>query len=305
MKYIVKHVKKLALLASISLLTACASNIGLQNKEAVGVNLYDASLAFPEVSRAWMSEGDFVNTENLRKVAPGLTKNELYYLLKHPHFSEGLFGVKVWNYIFNFKTGNGFDYVTCQYQIHFDSNNRVKSTYWKDQQCNQFLAPTEKVIERIIVEKPAPQTIVQQVAASNEPTQRFNVAGDVLFAFNRSNLTDLLPGGRTELDQIIAQIKMYKTIDLVRVIGHTDPLATFDYNFELGQKRARTVANYFASQGIDTKVLQARSAGETELVKDISQCGNTKAVKGSAKQALEACLAPNRRVVVEVIGIKN
>lgn len=92
---------------------------------------------FPERASAMLKEGTFVSIENLRNVGPGLTKNQMYDLLGPPHFHEGVFGVKVWNYIFNFRQ-NG-DVVSCQYQVQYDQNKLVRETYWKDPACADFL----------------------------------------------------------------------------------------------------------------------------------------------------------------------
>lgn len=296
---------QLLAISAAALLTACASKPSV-NTDAVAATLNtnttnNAGISFPEPSSAWLSEGDFVNVDNLRKVAPGLTKDQLYYLINRPHFSEGIFGVRTWNYLFNFRTGVNNEYVTCQYQVKFDSNVQIASTHWKDQECLRFLeAPKPaEVIVREVVREPS----IQAPAA----IQRFTIAGDVLFAYNRHTLADLRLGGRAELDRILAELRTYKSIDLVRVIGHTDPLAGFEYNFDLAYKRANTVGNYFVSNGISREVLQARSAGETEVVKATDACGAkyANATTGKNNAFLQECLAPNRRVVVEVTGIKN
>ena len=48
--------------------------------------------------------------EQLRRIAPGMTKNQVRELISYPHFSEGLFGPREWNYIFNFRTGKGAEF---------------------------------------------------------------------------------------------------------------------------------------------------------------------------------------------------
>jgi OmpA-OmpF porin, OOP family len=289
-----------AVVVSALILTGCASQKAINVAEDNSVT--NQNITFPDPSRSWVSEGDFVNLENLRKVVPGLTKDQLYYLINRPHFTEGLFGVDKWNYLFNFRTGVNNEYVTCQYQIHFDKNRQVTSTYWKEPGCARFLEPKQEVVREVVRE-----VVKEPVAMEAPPIQRFTIAGDVLFAYNRHNLSDLRLGGRAELDRILAELRNYKSIDLVRVIGHTDPLATFEYNFDLAYKRANTVVDYFAANGIKRDVLQARSAGETEIIKASSVCGAKYAnVKtGKNDKFLQECLAPNRRVVVEVTGVKN
>jgi OmpA-OmpF porin, OOP family len=263
--------------------------------DGVGMGVPASNVVFPAVNKAWLSEGDFVNVENLRKIAPGLTKDELYYLIKPPHFTEGLYGVKKWNYLFNFRTGTGGDYVTCQYQIQFDKNKKVSSTHWKDEACANFLIPPPPVRE-IIREVPAE-------GSGNTSSQQFNIAGDVLFNFNKYQLQDMRNQGRAELQKIADIIKGYKSVELIRVIGHTDPLSGMEYNFGLSYKRAQTVKKHLVSLGLDGNVIQLRGAGETELVKTLDECKSGKGKNG--QRNVQECLLSNRRVAIEVIGIKN
>lgn len=81
----------------------------------------------------------FVEPRNVAMVTKGMTKRQVYALLPPPHFGEGLFGVRKWNYVFNFYTSQGSDFVTCQYQIHYDKNGRVEGTWFKTQKCADWL----------------------------------------------------------------------------------------------------------------------------------------------------------------------
>ena len=56
---------------------------------------------------------DSPNIESLRAVGPGVTKDQLYYLLGRPHFREGYAGVREWDYLFHFRVDGKV--VTCQY----------------------------------------------------------------------------------------------------------------------------------------------------------------------------------------------
>lgn len=97
------------------------------------------AITFPDVERATRKEGVFVSAHNIAMVAPGLTKDQVYALIGVPHFHEGLFGVRRWNYILNFYTGEGDKYVACQYQIRFDRNARVEGTWFRESACTDVL----------------------------------------------------------------------------------------------------------------------------------------------------------------------
>jgi OOP family OmpA-OmpF porin len=118
---------------------------------------------------------------------------------------------------------------------------------------------------------------------------------DTLFAFNRSTLS--LQGEKT-IDSLAKKIKAgYVNIKKIRIEGHTDRIGTNEYNNNLSDARARTVANRL--KAINPGVhIEARGMGERYPV--------TKGCIGDAPTAgLIECLAPDRRVSVEIIGIQN
>lgn len=97
------------------------------------------AIAFPDAGRATRKDGVFVSAHNVAMVAPGLTKDQVYTFLGVPHFHEGLFGVRRWDYILNFYTGEGDKFVACQYQIRFDRKARVERTWFREQACVDVL----------------------------------------------------------------------------------------------------------------------------------------------------------------------
>jgi outer membrane protein assembly factor BamE (lipoprotein component of BamABCDE complex) len=96
---------------------------------------------FPDMDQAWLKGGTFVDIEQLRRIAPGMTKNQVRELISYPHFSEGLFGPREWNYIFNVRTGQGQAFITCQYMVHFDQDIRAQDFHWKGSTCEAAVAP--------------------------------------------------------------------------------------------------------------------------------------------------------------------
>jgi outer membrane protein assembly factor BamE (lipoprotein component of BamABCDE complex) len=127
MKRQLMELRKVSTAVYAALLLVAASNVTAE----------EASIEFPDLNSAYLKEGTFVSIENLRNVGPGLTKNQMYELLGPPHFHEGVFNVRVWNYIFNFKQGGSV--VTCQYQVQYTENKTVDSTYWDRPECADFL----------------------------------------------------------------------------------------------------------------------------------------------------------------------
>jgi len=103
-----------------------------------------------------------------------------------------------------------------------------------------------------------------------------------------------LPEGRRKLDALAGDIKgSLQSVDAVNVIGHTDRLGTSTYNHALSLARAHAVRDHLVQAGVAAQTIQVQGRGESEPKVQCAQSG---------RAALIACLAPNRRVEVEVFG---
>ncbi|OOG10559.1 outer membrane protein assembly factor BamE [Pseudomonas sp. C9] len=94
---------------------------------------------FPALKDASRTEGSYVSVENLRKVVPGLTKPQLYELIGLPHFSEAMFNVREWDYLFKFPRPGTREPMVCQYKVMFDDNNVAQSYLFLPPSCAQVL----------------------------------------------------------------------------------------------------------------------------------------------------------------------
>ncbi len=127
--------------------------------------------------------------------------------------------------------------------------------------------------------------------------ERLNLSASALFRFNRRNQDDLLPVGRAELDQLAERIRtVYASVERIDLVGYTDRLGSDGYNATLSQDRADTVKAYLQSRGLDAP-MTAEGRGEAE---PLVQCSGERATP-----QLTACLQPNRRVEVTIIGVKR
>jgi OOP family OmpA-OmpF porin len=97
--------------------------------------------------------------------------------------------------------------------------------------------------------------------------------------------------------EVIGKLKEISKLELVLVTGHTDMMGSQQYNQKLSEKRAAAVAAYLASKGVPKDKIETLGMGKTSPVPGV-KCDM------KDKKALIACLAPNRRVDVEVKGSK-
>lgn len=142
--------------------------------------------------------------------------------------------------------------------------------------------------------QPAPAPEPKTVAATEAPRNRsvLTVTSTELFEFDKATLT---PQARAQLDrEVVSRAKDFGSISAVQIDGHADYLGSPQYNQVLSEKRAGAIQAYLVSRGFDASKIEVLGSGEAHPVKSCPELKDRK--------ALVECLAPNRRVVVEVKG---
>ena len=152
---------------------------------------------------------------------------------------------------------------------------------------------------------PAPAPVVVAAAPVAPPVapvvvpperRRVSFAADSLFSFDKS---DIRAEGKAELDGFAKQLQGTR-FDVVTVEGHTDRLGSTAYNQRLSEQRANSVKTYLVtSGGVDATKVSAVGKGESTAVTKPEDCKGTKPTP-----KLIACLQPDRRVDVEVVGTR-
>ncbi|HEY8607423.1 MAG TPA: OmpA family protein [Noviherbaspirillum sp.] len=120
------------------------------------------------------------------------------------------------------------------------------------------------------------------------------LGGDASFAFGRAALT---PAARQQLDrEVVARVSECSQVESILITGHADRLGSQQANQKLSEQRAGAVATYLKGKGIGPQI-DLLGAGKSQPVKACSD--------KLPRAQLQRCLAPNRRVVIEVRGLKN
>jgi OmpA-OmpF porin, OOP family len=126
--------------------------------------------------------------------------------------------------------------------------------------------------------------------------KRVTFSADSLFDFDKAVMK---PEGKQALDKFAADLKG-ADYDVITVIGHSDRIGSHAYNMKLSTSRAEAVKTYLAqSADIPAGKIGAKGVNGAEPVTKSGQCKGTKATR-----QLIACLQPDRRVEVEVIGTR-
>jgi OOP family OmpA-OmpF porin len=145
------------------------------------------------------------------------------------------------------------------------------------------------------VAKPAPAPVAPAAPVAKpapKPATRTATFTDT-FATGSATLS---PAARARIDkEIIVPLSNMSSVSLIYIEGHTDRLGSQQANQKLSERRADAVANYLVSKGVDRSKIQSLGMGKTNPVKS---CPDQK-----DRKQLAECLAPNRRVVVQVTGM--
>ena len=145
--------------------------------------------------------------------------------------------------------------------------------------------------------KPAPPKPEAKPAAK---PQMMNVELKIELQGIPFNKAEMTADNRKELDTFLTkEVKPLSTIGAVIITGHTDRIGSDKYNKKLSERRALGVKDYVVSKGIDQKLIFWEGKGKAQPIPVTKFCDN----KMKRKQLIE-CLAPNRRVTVEVVGTK-
>ncbi|MFA6921290.1 MAG: outer membrane beta-barrel protein [Gallionella sp.] len=138
---------------------------------------------------------------------------------------------------------------------------------------------------------PPPEPVSRKVVFSADSS------ADSLFDFGKSTVK---PSGQQALDKFSTDLRG-SDFAVIMVTGHTDRIGSHAYNMKLSTSRAEAVKAYLVeSEGIPEGKIEAKGVDGAEPVTKAGECKGNKVTR-----ALIACLAPDRRVEVEVTATRT
>ena len=155
-----------------------------------------------------------------------------------------------------------------------------------------YVAPP--VVKSAAVPPPAQVAALTPPPASRPVAEKLTLDADTLFDFDKAALR---PAGRDALDSFVSKLRDVSP-ETIMAIGHTDRIGTERYNQRLSEQRVASVKAYMVSKGVEPGRVYTEGKGETQPVTKAGDCAGPKSAK------VIACLQPDRRVDIEVIGTK-
>ncbi|ABC38319.1 outer membrane protein OmpA [Burkholderia thailandensis] len=144
----------------------------------------------------------------------------------------------------------------------------------------------------LVAQAPAPAPVAPVAPAIT--SQKITYQADTLFDFDKAILK---PAGKQKLDELAAKIQGMN-VEVVVATGYTDRIGSDKYNDRLSLRRAQAVKSYLVSKGVPANKVYTEGKGKRNPI-----TGNT--CKQKNRKQLIACLAPDRRVEVEVVGTQE
>ncbi|MBS7455830.1 OmpA family protein [Coralloluteibacterium stylophorae] len=135
---------------------------------------------------------------------------------------------------------------------------------------------------------PAPAPPVAQASS-------VRLSADALFAFGRADITDDGAEAEQTLAALAARLATAERVESVQVLGYTDRIGSDSYNEELSRQRAEAVRAFLVERGIAADVIAAEGRGKADAIVDCPD------LRG---RALIDCLAPNRRVEINIVAVE-
>ncbi len=147
-------------------------------------------------------------------------------------------------------------------------------------------APKKKAAKK---KKSKPKNVQFKIELQNQPFGKAQMTAD-----NKKDADKFL-GGMAKANKRAKRGPV--KIGAVVVTGHTDRIGGAAYNQKLSERRAVVVKDYLISKGVDQKLIFWEGKASKQPIPVTKFCDN----KMKRKDLIE-CLAPNRRVTVEVVG---
>ena len=143
----------------------------------------------------------------------------------------------------------------------------------------------------------APKPVAAAPAAPKPAAfgEKVTIAADALFDFNKATLR---AEGKKKLDDVVAKAQQLN-LEVIIAVGHADRIGSAAYNQKLSEKRAASVKDYLVAKGVPANRVYTEGKGSKQPVTKPDQC------KGAKSAKVIACLQPDRRVDIEIIGTKK
>ncbi|MDO5679024.1 MAG: outer membrane protein assembly factor BamE [Pelistega sp.] len=119
----------------IALMLSACGNLSKITKEGTSDNPIWPAIEDSVFEGVADQKGSWPIWDNVRRLEAGMNKQQLYQLIGRPHYHEGWFDVREWDYVFNARHHG--EHKVCQFKVLFDTNMNARTFLWKPGNCVQ------------------------------------------------------------------------------------------------------------------------------------------------------------------------
>jgi len=121
-----------------------------------------------------------------------------------------------------------------------------------------YMDKQQQEMEAALAEEQARHDL--EVKRLKDETLKIDIASEVSFDFDSASLKTAFTPTLEKVSEIL--VRYPHTV--IHVVGHTDSVGSEAYNQQLSERRAQSVADYFAARNISPQRLVAVGRGETQ-----------------------------------------
>lgn len=143
---------------------------------------------------------------------------------------------------------------------------------------------------------PAPKPVAAPPPKPKRCDATVTMQSDESFAFDKTTLAN--PAARARLEnEVRSRLASCASLEAIIIEGHTDRLGSQEYNQKLSEQRAEAAKAVLVGMGVPADKIEILGMGKTLPVQS---CPDS---QYKTRKALIECLAPNRRVVINIRGV--
>lgn len=186
--------------------------------------------------------------------------------------SDGYWQVYTTNYI---AEGGEISFVIGDFTSTFEDDPRLTGQAYYFFVDEVFIVPTFEIdsIDSAATDTSVADTLIAMAEPEVISVDTFIAAGKTLTLENiyfETNKSRILPESYQPLYDIIIELKLQPNLK-VEIVGHTDKHGDPKANQKLSEERAKAVADFFTSKGIDPSRITTRGEGQSKPVSEVDR----------------------------------
>ncbi|MBU0860201.1 MAG: OmpA family protein [Alphaproteobacteria bacterium] len=153
-------------------------------------------------------------------------------------------------------------------QARFDCWIEQQEENWQAEdiiECKSQFMDAMNALEGLLGPAPAAPVMAPEIATTMPEAEPMRPEDAMYLVFFDFDAATVGAGGQSVLDAVAQEAKS-RSLNMVRIVGHTDSSGSKAYNDRLANRRANTVRDALVQRGVDASLIKTDARGENELL---------------------------------------